>query len=123
MEPFLYCPCTQPFQGSKVCKDLVAFIFHLAVDAVDGDLLDESLQSSAVVLHTGTRAERESSNSHHSSYKLMKNTFYLQKDKLCDKIYKILKFLKYLKKTRCFSCLCCLRNVTRMLNFSSDLQI
>lgn len=71
VEPFLYCPCSriQPFQGSKVCKDLVAFIFHLAVDAVDGDLLDESLQSSTVVLHTGTRAERESS--HHSSYKLM----------------------------------------------------
>lgn len=29
----------------------------------------------------------------------------------------------HLKKTRFFSCLCCLRNATRLLNLSSDLQI
>ena len=48
-----------PFQGPKVCKDLVAFMFHLAVDAVDRNLLHQNLQSSTVVLHTGTRAEEE----------------------------------------------------------------
>lgn len=48
-----------PFQGPKVCKDLVAFMFHLAVDAVDRNLLHQNLQSSTVVLHTGTRTEEE----------------------------------------------------------------
>lgn len=48
-----------PFQGSKVGKDLVAFVLHLAVDAVDRDLLDQSLQSSPVVLHARTRTDGE----------------------------------------------------------------
>ena len=48
-----------PFQGPKLCEDLVPFVFHLAVDAVDGDLLDQSLQSSTVVLHTCTRTDGE----------------------------------------------------------------
>lgn len=34
-------------------------MFHLAVDEVDSDLLDESLQSSTEVLHTRTRTEEE----------------------------------------------------------------
>lgn len=50
-----------PFQGPKVRKDLVAFVFHLAVDAVDGDLLDQRLQRAAVVLHARTRTADETS--------------------------------------------------------------
>lgn len=46
-----------PFLGPKVCKDLVAFLLHLAVDAVDGRLLDQRLQSAAVEVHTRTRAD------------------------------------------------------------------
>lgn len=46
-----------PFQGSKVGKNLVAFLFHLAVYAADGHLFDERLQSSAVIFHTGTGAD------------------------------------------------------------------
>ena len=48
-----------PFQGPKVSKDLVAFVFHLAVDAVDICFLDQNLQSPTVVLHTGTRTGDE----------------------------------------------------------------
>lgn len=48
-----------PFQGPKVCKDLVAFFFHLAVDAADVDLLDQSLECSTEILHTRTRAEEK----------------------------------------------------------------
>lgn len=46
-----------PFQSPEISKDLIALVFHLAVDAVDGDVLDEGLQSTAVILHAGTCAE------------------------------------------------------------------
>lgn len=46
-----------PFQRPKLCKNTVALVFHLSMDAVDGDLLDQRLQGSAEVLHTGTGAD------------------------------------------------------------------
>lgn len=46
-----------PFQASKVSENLVAFVFHLAVDAADVSLLYQSLQCSAKILHTGARAD------------------------------------------------------------------
>lgn len=49
----------EPLQSPEVCEDLVALVFHLAVDEVDGDLLDEGLQSSAEVLHARARTEGE----------------------------------------------------------------
>lgn len=48
-----------PFLSPEVAEDLVPLVFHFAVDAVDGDLLDQRLQCSTKVLHTRARADGE----------------------------------------------------------------
>lgn len=45
-----------PFLGPEVSEDLVPLVFHLAMDAADGDLLDQRLQHSGEELHTGAGA-------------------------------------------------------------------
>lgn len=94
-----------PFQAPKVGEDLVAFVFHLAVDAADVDLLYQSLQRAAKVFHTGAGAEEAKAEGHCKLCSILQPCF------------------THLKKTRFFSCLCCRRNATSLLNLSSDLQI
>lgn len=54
-----YCRQVSPFLRSKFCKDLVPLVFHLPVDAVNGDFLYQRLQGSSEVLDTRTRADEE----------------------------------------------------------------
>ena len=51
-------------------------MFHLAVDAVDGDALNQGLQGSAKVLHTRTCTEREKQhiNTHSSDSVVLTHT-------------------------------------------------
>lgn len=46
-----------PLQAPEVSENLVAFVFHLAVDAADVRLLYQGLQRAAEIFHACARAE------------------------------------------------------------------
>ena len=114
-----------PFHRSKVCKDLVAFVLHFAMNAVDGDILNEGLQGSAKVLHTSTGTEEDRTVS--DVAQVLRNTETEQSGMSISGRSPHTRLTEgpgtYLTKTSCFSCLCCRRNATRLLNLSSVLQI